>query len=118
MDRKRKLGGLVRGAAAMAAFGATQLAAAPNPDEVLQAKSFTELLQPISDAPKLLAAVDASSLGGQAAKARKGAQVAQYHHHHHHHHHRDWGVEIVPPWARHHHHHHHHHHHYDYDNDE
>jgi hypothetical protein len=104
-----KIAGMI-GAAALAAVGSTQVAAAPDPEEVLQAKSFAELLQPIPNAKAILAAVEAAgpSRSGPEKEAG-GQQVAQYYyrhyHHHHHHHHHGW-------WRRRGYHHHHHHHHY------
>ena len=58
---KRRLAGMI-GAAVLATVGTTQIAAAaPDPQEVLQARSFAELLQPIPDATVLLAAAEAAS---------------------------------------------------------
>jgi hypothetical protein len=103
---ERRLAGMI-GAAVLATVGTTQIAAAaPDPQEVLQARSFAELLQPIPDATVLLAAAEAASARDLAAGADSESldrrMVAQYYHHHHHHHHH---------WRRYHHHHHHHHHH-------
>ncbi len=100
-----KIAGMI-GAAALAAVGSTPVAAAPDPDALLQAASFAELLQPIANASVQLAMID--TLGTPASSPWQGEQgremMAQYHHHHHH----GW-------WRRHrrwHHHHHHHHHHH------
>ncbi len=97
-----RIAGMI-GAAALAAVGATPVAAAPTPNDVLQAQSFAELLQPVPNASVLLAKIDETGLP---AAGEEGAnrQMLAYHHHHHHHHHR-W-------WRRRHHHHHHHHHHW------
>jgi hypothetical protein len=100
------------GAAVLATVGTTQIAAAaPDPEEVLQARSFAELLQPIPDATVLLAAAEAASareLSADGESMDRRMQAQYYHHHHHHHHH----------WRRYHHHHHHyyhhHHHHHHY----
>ena len=77
MDRKLKLSGLVGGAAAMAAFGGTQLPAAPNPDEVLQARNFSELLQPIPrrvEASRRCGRLVLERLGGQDQKGGAGCR--------------------------------------------
>ena len=111
---RRRLAGML-GAAVLATVGTTQIAtAAPDPEEVLQARSFAELLQPIPDATVLLAAAEAASVRDLAADSesmdrRMVAQYYHYHHHHHHHHHHHWR-----PWRDHHHHYHHHHHHHRY----
>ncbi|MDR3449027.1 MAG: hypothetical protein P4M15_04655 [Alphaproteobacteria bacterium] len=105
----KKIAQLLAAVGAVATMGSMNRAVAqPNPVEILQAKSFAELLEPISDAPAILAAADA-----QPASA-KGEQVAQYYHHHHHHHHHAYHRRYYMPYPmmrRHHHHHHHHHHH-------
>jgi hypothetical protein len=102
---ERRLAGMI-GAAVLATVGTTQIAAAsPDPQEVLQARSFAELLQPIPDATVLLAAAEADSARDLTAGADSESldrRMLAYHHHHHHHHH----------WRHHHHHHHHHRHYY------
>ena len=95
---ERRLAGMI-GAAVLATVGATQIAAAaPDPQDVLQARSFAELLQPIPDATVLLAAAEAASARDLTTAAGSEGMdrrmLAQYHHHHHHHHH----------WRRYHHH--------------
>jgi hypothetical protein len=95
----KKIVGVIAAVGALAPIGAAQ-AAAPNGDveQIIHARSFSELLHPIPNAVAVLKAVEG-------AKTDPSAQmmVAQYHHHHHHHH-----------YYHHHHHHHfyHHHHHH------
>jgi hypothetical protein len=95
--------GLLGAASAIALASGAQ--ASPNADvtgALSPARSYSELLAPIPDAARILAADDEGV--PKADEATSGVQLAQYHHHHHHHHHhrRVW---------RHRHHHHHHHHH-------
>jgi hypothetical protein len=115
MDQKIVgLVGAVSGLAMMTAVEATQ---ARDVTEVLNARSYAELLQPIPNAVALLVASDAVNASRAKAEAEQDPNVklAQYYHHHHHHwyhhhHHHHW----YRPWYHHHHHHHwyHHHHHY------
>ena len=99
-----RIAGMI-GAAALVAVGAAPVAAAPGPNEVLQANSFAELLQPVANASALLATIDTAGLPAAGEEAGANRQMLAYHHHHHHHHHRWWR-------RRFHHHHHHHHHHW------
>jgi hypothetical protein len=104
---ERRLTGMI-GAAFLATIGTTQIAAAaPDSEQVLQARSFAELLQPIPNATVLLAAAEMAaardSTAGTDRESTDRQMVGQYYHHHHHHHHHHW---------RRYHHHHHHHHHY------
>jgi hypothetical protein len=102
----KKLAGLIAAIGVLAPIGAAQAAAPTSKvEQAMQARSFSELLQPIPNAAAVLRAVDEA----QADPAAE-MQVAQYHHHHHHHyyhhhhhHHHHW-------WWHHHHHHYHHHH--------
>jgi hypothetical protein len=84
---------------------------APNSGEILQARSFGDLLTPIPNAGAVLRAIEAQAAAQpvQAAASSNGVEVAQYHHHHHHHHHSMMRRLMPRPY---HHHHHHHHHHY------
>jgi hypothetical protein len=103
---ERKIAAMI-GAAALAAAGSTQVAAAPDPERLLQASSFAELLQPIPNARAVLAAAAARGASGPSSEPEDRdtrQMMAYYHHHHHHHHHHRW--------SRHRHHHHHHHHHW------
>ncbi|WP_026595422.1 hypothetical protein [Methyloferula stellata] len=110
----KKIVGIVGALAALGGAGTATAAPAQAPAaaDVMEVRSYADLLQPIPNAVALLQASDA------AIKAQKEAagdsddpanvELAQYHHHHHHHHH--WRR-----WHHHHHHHfwhHHHHHHY------
>jgi len=94
----KKIAGLIAAVSVLGPLGAAQASTA-DVDQVMQAGSFHELLQPIANAAAILKVVDDgqvnSPVGGE-------MQVAQHHHHHHHHHH----------WYRRRHHHHHHHHHH------
>jgi hypothetical protein len=104
---QNKLVGMI-GAAVVATLGSTQIAAAaPDPQGMLQAKSFAELLQPIPNAEVVLAAAELASLADDASAGDR-EMMAQYRYHHHHHHHNQWRRHYR------HHHHHHHHHHYRY----
>ncbi|HLJ00025.1 MAG TPA: hypothetical protein VKT76_09925 [Bradyrhizobium sp.] len=96
---QNKITGLLSAVAALGALGTAQATPAPDPNEVLKANSFAELLEPIPNAIALLKVVEES----QAKPAEEGnVQLAQYYRHHHHHHF----------WRRYRHHHHHHHHHH------
>ena len=71
----------------------------------LRVASIAELLEPVANAPAILAALDAAPQREAAPAKDAGVQLAWHHHHHHHH------------WYHHHHHHHyyyHHHHHHHY----
>jgi hypothetical protein len=99
----KKLAGVIAAIGALAPMGAAQAAApASEVEQVMQARSFSELLQPIPNAAAVLKVVDETQADPSAEM-----QVAQYYSHHHHHHHY---------YYRHHHHHHHyyyrHHHHH------
>jgi hypothetical protein len=100
----KKIAGLLGAVAALGTLNASQAAPASPATDVLQANSYADLLQPISNASATLKAVDENT---PVASAEARVQVAQMHHHHHHHHHRT----IVIRRHRHHHHHHHHDHH-------
>jgi hypothetical protein len=104
----KKIAGFIGAVVALSAGGA--MAAAPNPSEILSARSFAELLQPIPNASVLLLAADAAKSNVGA----RNAQLAQYDDRDH------QERDDVPPIVRdliqpndHHYHHHHHHHHYD-----
>ena len=94
---QKKIAGLLGAVAALGTLGAAQATPASDPNDVLKANSFAELLEPIPDATLILKAIDEQP----SSRAAGPVQLAQHHHHHHHHH------------RRRHHHHHHHHHHYD-----
>jgi hypothetical protein len=105
----KKIAGLLGAVGALASFNTAQAATPSDPTEVLKARSYADLLEPIPNAMAALKAVDdATDVAGDKV------QVAQYgHHHHHHHHHNSFRRDrriIVMPRRRHHHHHHHHHH--------
>jgi hypothetical protein len=93
----KKIVGLVGAVAALGTLSSAQAAPLATPQDVLQASSYAELLEPIGNASEMLRAMDEQRSAGS---DERFVQVVRYHHHHHHHHYR-----------RHHHHHHHHHHH-------
>jgi hypothetical protein len=103
----KKIAGLA-GAMAVALVPVAAQALPLSPNEVMQVKSYGDLLEPIPNASLVLKAV-ASSDSARPAVVEK----VQYHHHHHHH--------VLPrvvrhllPHRHHHHYHHHHHHHHHY----
>jgi hypothetical protein len=108
----KKIAGIIGALTAFGGAGVASAAPAEAPaTNVMEARSYADLLQPIPNALALLQASDAAkkSAEEQAANDENGGakvELAQYHHHHHHH----WRR-----WHHHHHHwrwHHHHHHHY------
>jgi hypothetical protein len=104
VDMDKKIAGLMGAVSALATMTAMEAARAQNVTEVLSARSYAELLQPIPNAVALLMAADAVNAARAKGEAGQNPNVklAQYgyDYHHHHHHHR---------WYHHHHHHHHHH---------
>jgi len=115
---EKKIAGLLGAVATLGALNAAQAAPIENPApaEILNASSFTDLLEPIPNAVALLQVVDEA---GPISSADENIQQVQfYHHHHHHHHHHGFyrrydepRIIVVPPRYRRYHHHHHHHHH-------
>ena len=101
--------GAIAGLAALDQAAQATPAATSNPD-LMNARSFAELLNPIPNALAALRAADAAT-AHETQEQTGNVQVAGYHHHarwrsrwvHHHHHHNRWQSR------RHHHHHHHHH---------
>jgi hypothetical protein len=111
----KKIAGLLGAVATLGTFTTVEAAPAPAPTDVLRAKSYADLLEPIPNAAALLQAIDESA----PAKPAENVQLAQFYHHHHHHHHHSFYRHhhhsyyprvVVAPRYRHHHHHHHHHH--------
>src|ERR1700720_3213098 len=102
VDMDKKIAGLVGAVSAFATVTAVEAAQAREVTEVLNARSYAELLQPIPNAVALLMAADAVNAARAKGEAGQNPNVklAQYYgyEHHHHHHHR---------WYYHHHHHHH-----------
>jgi hypothetical protein len=99
----KKVAGMIAVMGALAPLAAAQAAApASEVEQAMQARSFSELLQPIPNAAAVLKAVNEKTADESQSDTKGEVQVAQYHHHHHHHHH----------WRRWYHHHHHHHHYY------
>jgi hypothetical protein len=102
---EKRIAGLLGAVAAFGTLSAAQAAPVSPPTEVLQASSYADLLQPISNAAATLKALDESP----APRTEGTVQLAQAHHHHHHHHHAHARRPVVVI-GRHRHHHHHHHH--------
>jgi G3E family GTPase len=101
VDMDKKVAGLVGAISSLGAMNTVEASAAQNA-EVLSARSYAELVQPIPNAVALLKAAEAADAArAMAAERNPNVRLAQYWGHHHHHHHRYY----------HHHHHHHHHHH-------
>jgi len=126
---EKKVAGLLGAVAALGALNGAQAAPAPAPDpgppDTLKVNSYADLLEPIPNALKVLAEIEAQAPVKPWEDNVKVAQFYHHHHHHHgyyhHHHHHGYGprVIVVPPrrYYRHHHHgyyHHHHHHHHGY----
>ncbi|MGH6839942.1 MAG: hypothetical protein ACREDT_14315, partial [Methylocella sp.] len=112
----KKIAGFAGAVSGLAMMTATEAARAQNVTEVLSARSYAELLQPIPNAVALLMAADAMNAASAKAEAGQNPNVklVQYYHHHHHHHHHRWYHHHHHRWYHHHHHrwyHHHHHHH-------
>ena len=119
--------GAVAGLAALDSAAQATPAAQPSPD-LMNARSFAELLDPIPNAVAALRASDAVARAAEeqgVGEVNGNVQLAGYHHHHrrwhhhhHHHHHRTIirvpGVRIGVGRRHYHHHHHHHHHHHRY----
>jgi hypothetical protein len=108
VDMDKKIAGLVGAISALAPVNAGQ---AREVTEVLNARSYAELLQPIPNAVALLMAADAVNVARAKAEAEQDPNVklAQYGYHHHHHHHRWYHHHHHHRWYHRHHHHHHHH---------
>ncbi len=108
----KKIAGLAGAISALATMTAVEAARAQNVTEVLSARSYAELLQPIPNAVALLMAADAANAARAKGEAGQDPNVklaqyrsppshptitslvsspsptiAGYHHHHHHHHH-------------------------------
>jgi hypothetical protein len=112
--------GAISGLAALDQAAQATPAAAPSPD-LMNPRSFAELLDPIPNAVAALQSADAAAREKQAVSEQGTVQLAGYRHHHHHHHryyrwrhhHHHHRAIIRVPGVRigigHHHHHHHHH---------
>ncbi len=119
---EKKVAGLLGAVAALGALNGAQAAPAPAPDpgppDTLKVNSYADLLEPIPNALKVLAEIEAQAPVKPWEDNVKVAQFYHHHHHHHHgyyHHHHHHGyyrprIIVVPPRRYHHHHHHHHHH--------
>ena len=106
--------GAISGLAALDSAAQATPTAQPSPD-LMNARSFAELLDPIPNAVAALRASDAATTQERADAGLNGnVQVAGMHHHHHryHHHHHHHHHNAVRRVIRHIVHHHHHHHHY------
>lgn len=110
----KKTAGLIGAIAGLATIGAAQATTTPAvaSSTALQASSYADLLEPISNASELLKADNAmrmqdpgASSSGRFQLADWGRYEGNYHHHHHHHRYaNDYGY-----YRRNDHHHHHHH---------
>jgi len=100
------------GAATPLAAAQASVVSSEDAASALRVASVADLLEPVPNAPAILAALDAEPQNAPAAaQVPEGVQVAQWHHHHWHHHHwhhHHWG----PRFYYHHHHHHRWHHHH------
>jgi hypothetical protein len=115
VNMDKKIAGLASAISALATMTAVEAARAQNVTEVLSARSYAELLQPIPNAVALLMAADAVNAARAKGEAEqdRNVKLAQYGYDHHHHHHRWSHHHHHHRWYRRHHHHHHHHHHHD-----
>jgi len=115
----KKIAGVIGAITGLAALdqAAQATPAATPPQDLMNARSFADLLDPIPNAVAALRAADAAAAQERQGPAVGGltgeVQVAGMHHHHHHHHHRVIR-RIIRHILPHHHHHHHHHHHNHY----
>jgi hypothetical protein len=100
--------GLLGGVSALALIGCAQSALAKPVLTLQPARSYAELLDPITNASELLREVNRPPGFVEAQLYSQDGQP--YHHHHHHHHHHGFYFGFVPNPDHHHHHHHHHHH--------
>ena len=104
----KKIAGLLGAVGALASLNAAQAAAPTNSNDVLKARSYADLLDPIPNAAEKLQAVDKTPMTAPVQTAQLVIEGRHHHHHHHHHaYHRDRRIVVMP--RRHHHHHHHHH---------
>lgn len=74
---EKKIAGLLGAVASLGALGAAQAAPAPAPTDVLQASSYAELLEPITNASAKLQALDEAA----PPPVREDVQLAQFYHH-------------------------------------
>jgi hypothetical protein len=101
----KKIVGLAGAMTSLASMHAAEAALVQNDTEIMNPRSYSELLQPIPNAVALLKAVDRANAARAEAEAKRKPRLAQYYYHHHHNYY----------YRRHsYHHHHHHHHHHSY----
>jgi len=110
----KKIAGLAGAITSLASMHTAEASPAQNVAEIVNPRSYAELLQPIPNATALLKAVDAADAVRAEAEAKRNANVRlaqywDYYYPHHHHHHNYY---YQRPYYHHHHHHHHHHHSY------
>jgi hypothetical protein len=126
---EKKVAGLLSAVAALGVLHSAQAAPSSasnsSPPDTLKVNSYADLLEPIPNALKVLAEIEAQApvKPWEDNVTDDNVKVAQFYHHHHHHHHHGYyhhhhhhgyyrrGPVIVIPGRRWHHHHHHHHHH-------
>jgi hypothetical protein len=102
----KKIVGLAGAMTSLASMHAAEAALVQNDTEIMNPRSYSELLQPIPNAVTLLKAVDRANAARAEAEAKRKPRLAQYYYHHHHHHHHSYYYRR--PYYYHHHHHHHH----------
>jgi hypothetical protein len=108
----KKIAGLAGAMTSLASMHAAEAVPVQNETEIMNPRSYSELLQPIPNAVALLKAVDRANAARVEAEAKRKPRLAQYYYHHHHHHHHNYYYRR--PYYHHHHHHHHHHSYYPY----
>jgi hypothetical protein len=91
----KKIAGMLGAAAAIGMLGQAQATPASDTTDVLKANSYSELLEPIPNAAKVLQALDEQA---PAKSAEDHVKVAQWHHHHHHHHPTATSAEVRWSW--------------------
>jgi hypothetical protein len=70
VDMDKKIAGLVGGISSLAAMNAAEASAAQNVTEVLSARSYAELVQPIPNAVALLKAAETAAARAKAEACR------------------------------------------------
>ena len=109
--------GILGGVSALALVGGTQTASSVSapPAGIEPARSFADLLEPISNPVEVLRAENQRAVSdASSADVEANVELAQYYHHHHHHHHHYYYYRRYHDHHHYYHHHHHHHHHYYY----
>jgi len=110
----KKIVGLAGAMTSLASMHPAEAALVQSETEIMNPRSYSELLQPIPNAVALLKAVDRANAARAEAEAKRkpNVRLAQYYYYPHHHHHHNYYYRR--PYYHHHHHHHHHHSYYPY----